>query len=114
MINAADEYFSSPMITVQGFEIMVFWFSENLPAKTRIVFSESGFTFDKIVLEFLKHYVENSNVDPDADRKLMLMNNHGSHLIREFIALANDNHICPYSLISHLTHCMQLLDVETF
>jgi hypothetical protein len=32
----------------------------------------------------------------------------------ELIALINDNHIRLYSLISHLTHCMQSLDVGVF
>ena len=42
------------------------------------------------------------------------MNNHESHETAEFLMLANDNHILSYSLISHLTHCMQSLDVDVF
>ena len=42
------------------------------------------------------------------------MNNHDSHIIPEFALLAVDNHIRPYFLISHLTHCMQSLDVAVF
>jgi hypothetical protein len=77
---------------------------------------ESGFISDKIALKFLKHYIKNSDdVDSDATEwKLMLMNNHESHITSEFIALANENHIRPFSLIPHLTHCMQPLDVEVF
>lgn len=41
----------------------------------------------------------------------MLMDNHGSHITPEFVALANQNRIRPYPLIAYLTHCMQLLDV---
>jgi hypothetical protein len=44
----------------------------------------------------------------------MLMNNHESHMTPEFIALANENHIRPFPLIPHLTHCMQPLDVGVF
>jgi hypothetical protein len=44
----------------------------------------------------------------------MLMNNHESHIIFEFIALTNENHIRSFLLISHLTHCMQSLNVEIF
>ncbi len=32
----------------------------------------------------------------------------------EFIALTNENHIRSFSLISHLTHCMQSLNVDVF
>ncbi len=44
----------------------------------------------------------------------MLMNNHESHMTFEFIALTNENHIRSFSLISHLTHCMQSLNVDVF
>jgi hypothetical protein len=44
----------------------------------------------------------------------MLMNNQKSHVILEFIAFANENHIRSFSLILHLTHCMQSLNVEIF
>jgi DDE superfamily endonuclease len=42
------------------------------------------------------------------------MDNHRSHETLEFIKLANENHILPYPLIAHLTHCMQPLDVGIF
>ena len=42
------------------------------------------------------------------------MDNHESHETDEFLKLANDNHILSYSLIPHLTHCMQSLDVGVF
>ena len=44
----------------------------------------------------------------------MLIDNHGSHCTPQFIELANKNHICPYALIPHLTHCMQPLDIGIF
>jgi hypothetical protein len=56
----------------------------------------------------------NSDVDSDVNWKLMLMNNHEIHIIFEFIVFANENHIRSFSLIFHLTHCMQSLNVEIF
>ena len=47
-----------------------------------------------------------SDSKPDADWKLMLMDNHGNHCTPEFVILANENHIFPFSFIAHLTHCM--------
>ena len=93
---------------------MMDWFPEGLPAKSRIIPSENGFTSDKIALEYLQHYINNSDSGPEADWKLMLMDNYGSHLTPEFILLANANHICLYPFIPHLTHCMQPLDVGIF
>ena len=42
------------------------------------------------------------------------MNNHDSHETSDFVKLVNGNKIRLYSFISHLTHCMQSLDVEVF
>jgi DDE superfamily endonuclease len=90
------------------------WYPEGLPKGTLIIPSENGFTSDQIAIQYLQHYIDNSDAGPEADWKLMLMDNHGSHCTAEFIALANANHIRPYPLIAHLTHCMQPLDVGVF
>jgi hypothetical protein len=114
MINAVDDYFTSLMIIIQNQEIMTSWFSNDLSANTHVVTSDSDFTFDQIAVKFLKHYIKHSDAESNAEWKLMLMNNHDSHLTSEFISLTNDHHIRSFSLISHLTHCMQSLDVRIF
>ena len=85
-----------------------------MPAGIKILTSPIDFTSDEIGLIYLKHYIENSDAGPNADWKLMLMNNYGSHIIFEFALLADENHIRSYPLILHLTHCMQSLDVAVF
>lgn len=76
---------------------MVNWFPNGLPEGTRVIPSDSRFTTDKIALEFIKHYIENSDSGPEADCQLMLMDNHGSQCTPESITLAN---IRPYPLIT--------------
>ncbi len=95
---------------------MINWFDDDneLLENTYVMLFESKFISDKIVLKFLNHYIKNSNIDSDVDWKLMLMNHHESHIIFEFIVLTNENHIQSFSLIFHLTHCMQSLNVEIF
>ncbi len=66
MINAAGEYPPPLMIIIQGQDIMASWFDEGLSEGTYVVPSESGFTSDKIALEFLKHYIKHSDAGPDA------------------------------------------------
>src|SRR5438034_7461182 len=102
------------MIIIQGKHVMASWFPPELDPDTYIITSEKGFTNDKIAVEFLKHYIKNSDAGPSSEWKLLLMDNHGSHETPEFIQLANENHILPYPLLSHLTHCMQPLDVGVF
>ncbi len=58
------------------------------------------------------HYIKHSDAELDAESKILLMNNHENHVISEFIALINDNHIRSLTLILHLTHCMQSLNVD--
>jgi hypothetical protein len=114
MINAVDDYSSSLMIIIQSQEIMTNWFSNDVSSDTLIVLSDNDFTFDKIAVKFLKHYIKHSDAELNAEWKLMFMNNHDSHTISEFISLINENHIRSFSFISHLTHCMQSLNVEIF
>ena len=114
MVNVAGKYSPPPMVIIQGQDFMVNWFSEDLPSGTHIIPSDLGFTSDKIAVEYLKHFIKNSYAGPNAEWKLMLMDNHGSHATPEFVDLANENHIRPYLLIPHLTHCMQPLDVGIF
>jgi hypothetical protein len=93
---------------------MADWFTPEMDPGTLILPSEKGFTTNEIAITFLKHYIEHTDAGPNSPWKLMLMDNHGSHITGEFIKLANENHILPYPLIAHLTHCMQPLDVGIF
>jgi len=90
------------------------WLSPEIDLDMTVVTSEKGFTKDDIAIQFLKHFIKYTNMGPHSEWKLLLMDNHGSHETGEFLKLANDNHILPYPLIPHLTHCMQPLDVGVF
>lgn len=93
---------------------MADWFPKELHPDTLIMTSETGFTTNQIALAFLEHLIKHTDAGPNAEWKLLLMDNHGSHETPEFIQLANKNHILPYPLLAHLTHCMQPLDVGCF
>ena len=114
MISAVDDYPPSSMMIIQGHEYMTTWFAQNMSEEIRVITSKSDFIFDVITIEYLKHYIQHSNAESNAEWKLMLMNNHDSHVTSEFILLANENRIRFFSFISHLTHIMQPLDVEIF
>ena len=90
------------------------WFSSEIDPDMTVVTSQKGFTNDDIAIHFLKHFIKHTDAGPHSEWKLLLMDNHGSHETDEFLTLANDNHILSYPLISHLTHCMQPLDVGVF
>ena len=66
-IDAAGNYPPPSVLVIQGHDVMSSWFAEGLPQGTLMVASENGFTSDKIALEFLKHYIANSDAGPNAD-----------------------------------------------
>ena len=113
-VNAAGDYPIPSFVIVSGQEIMASWYSEDLSEGTRIVTSETGFTSDAIAIEWLNHFIEHSGAGGESDWKLLLMDNHGSHMTPEFQLLANEHHIRPFTFIPHMTHFMQPLDVGVF
>lgn len=94
--------------------VMADWFAPGMDSGTYVEATESGFTSNQIAIKWLEHYINNSYAGPESSWKLLLMDNHGSHETPEFIQLANDNHILPFPFPSHMTHCMQPLDVGIF
>jgi hypothetical protein len=50
----------------------------------------------------------------DSPMKLLLMDGHINHSAPDFVLLAHENYIIPYTFPSHLTHVMQPLDVGVF
>lgn len=90
------------------------WITPEIDPDATIIMSAKGFTNNEIGVEFLRHFLKHTDAGPQSEWKLLLMDNHESHGTGEFAKLANDNHILPFPLISHLTHCMQPLDVGVF
>jgi hypothetical protein len=90
------------------------WYRERLTNKELILLSESGFTSDTLTYRFLQHFIQHTHSGPETPYKILLMDNHGSHLSPQFVLLARANNIVPFTFPAHLTHCMQPLDVGVF
>jgi hypothetical protein len=90
------------------------WYRERVGNKEVILLSESGFTSDTLTYRFLQHFIQHTHSGPDTPYKILLMDNHGSHLTPQFVLLARANNIVPFTFPAHLTHCMQPLDVGVF
>jgi hypothetical protein len=90
------------------------WYRERVAKQELILLSESGFTSNELGCRFLQHFIQHTSAGPSRPYKLLLMDNHGSHLTPEFIQLARANNVVPFSFPAHLTHCMQPLDVGIF
>ena len=90
------------------------WYRDRLTNGEVVLLSESGFTSDTLTYRFLQHFIQHTHSGPDMPYKILLMDNHGSHLTPQFILLARRNNIVPFTFPAHLTHCMQPLDVGVF
>ncbi len=113
-VNAAGHKLILSVLIIQGQRVMQNWVQSGLLAGTLIKTSENGFISDEIAIDWLKHFIDHTNFNSLSEWKLLLMDQHGSHCTSEFVRLANDHHIRSFSFISHLTHCMQSLDVGIF
>ena len=114
MINVVNDYFTLSMLIIQNQQIMKSWYQNKVSKKTLCIFSKNKFISNLIAVQFLQHYIENSNSDTLKFWKLMFMNNHDNYMIFEFIKLTNNNHIRSFLLIFHFTHCIQFLNVNIF
>jgi hypothetical protein len=90
------------------------WYRDRKHQNELVLLSENGFTTDQLTFRFLEHLITHTKAGPRAEPKLILMDNHNSHITPEFILLANRNNVIPFSFPAHLTHCMQPCDVGVF
>jgi hypothetical protein len=90
------------------------WYRDRLYQKELVLLSDTGFTSNTLALRFLEHFIQYTGAGRDKPPKLLLMDNHGSHITPEFIDLATRHNIVPFSFPAHLTHCMQPCDVGIF
>jgi hypothetical protein len=106
-----------PVIIVEGKQHMESWYHKNLQGDEMVLLSESGYTNEKLSLDWLKHFIkhtESVSDRPDLPWKVLLMDGHRSHLSPEFVLLALQYNIQPYQFPGHLTHVMQPLDIGVF
>jgi hypothetical protein len=103
-----------PIVIVQGRQHMESWYNEKLTGDELILLSDSGYTNNDLALLYLEHFVQHTGASPTSSTKLFLMDSHTSHTNPEFVLQAAKMNIHLYPFPSHLTHCMQPLDVTVF
>jgi hypothetical protein len=90
------------------------WYRDRLYQDEFILLSEKGFTNNQLGIRYLLHFIQHTSAGPDKPYKLLLMDNHRSHCTPKFISLAQEHNIMPFSLLAHLTHCIQPADLGLF
>src|SRR5271169_632288 len=93
-----------PYIIINGKRRMDNWFNDNLDLETIIDMSDTGYTNNRIGVDFLKHFIKHTQASSTSCYKLLLFDGADSHETDEFKQLANEHNIVLLRYPPHLTH----------
>jgi hypothetical protein len=114
---AADGWVMAPFFLFKGQWHMESWYrgQSTLPDDYRIAPTDNGWTDDSIAYDWL-HFFDKSTKHRihRGEWRLLLMDNHGSHLTLEFLQYCQDHRIIAYGFPPHTTHLLQPLDGKPF
>jgi hypothetical protein len=113
---AADGWLMPPWFLVQGKNHMENWYhTTNLPSDYTLVPTPTGWITNTAAFQWLHAFHEcTKNRVSRGGFRLLLMDNHGSHLTHEFLQFCDRHHIIAYCFIPHTTHICQPLDSRPF
>lgn len=113
-ISAGGQYIPTFLI-VAGQVHMAQWYTQpELHPDTAIIPTPTGYTNDQVGLEWLKHFDKHTTKKTVGKKRLLILDGHGSHHTKEFIAYCDAHGIVPFGLPPNLTHLLQPLDVVVF
>ena len=110
----ADENKLPPIIILPAIQIMENWISDDLPDNYLFAISDSGYSNDKIHLDWAHHFNKYSARRQKGAWKFLLIDGYGTHITYEFLQYCENNKIIVFGLILHTTHLTQPLDVVVF
>jgi hypothetical protein len=113
---SADGWVIPPWFLVKGRYHIESWFIEsNLPDNYTIVPTPNGWTDEIVSFAWLQIFDEFTSFRvKKGEYRLLLMDNHSSHLTYDFIEFCWQKRIIPYCFIPHTTHGCQPLDDTPF
>lgn len=113
---SADGWVMPPWFLVKAMVHMENWYRETkLPDDYWVVPTPNGWINDITAFEWLQSFEALTKTRvAKGEFRILLMDNHKSHLTYEFIEFCRDNSIIPYCFIPHTTHICQPLDDVPF
>ncbi|BCR85148.1 transposase [Aspergillus chevalieri] len=112
---SADGSVLPPCIILPGKGHLEDWYTHSdMPGNWILGVSPNGYISDEIAFEWIKHFDKHTKQRCAGVYRLLLMDNHGSHLTYEFIEYCEKNRILLYSFPPHATHFLQPLDGKPF
>jgi hypothetical protein len=110
----ADGSAIPPFIIFKGKEVNNRWLCEGLPSTWMFIASPKGWTSDQIGLQWVSHFDKHTKSKTIGSKRLLILDNHGSHTTPEFTSFCENNNIVLLWMPSHTSHMLQPLDVGCF
>jgi hypothetical protein len=82
--------------------------------KVFVTLTPSGWSNDNVGLAWLEQVFKRCTKQQSGRRRLLVLDDHRSHLTIEFISYCDSHRILLIILLPHLTHTLQPLDVALF
>lgn len=89
-------------------------FDNDLPPGTKISLNEKGYTSNQLALDWLQHFHDQMKLRRVGRYRLLIVDGFSSHLIYEFLSLADTLNIVVLYLPAHSTYLTQPLDLVCF
>ena len=112
-ISAKGRYID-PMIILPGKKIYERWFENDRGHQSVLGVSDTGYMNDQLALRYIQHFNEAATPRNPGKWRLLLCDNLGSHVFREFLQYAADHRIVVFGLPPHTSHFLQPLDAGLF
>ena len=110
----ADGSTVPPFLVFKGKEFNNTWFHQGLPPTWRFSVSPNGWTSNQIGLQWIQHFERHTRSKTIGSKRLLVLDNHGSHTTPEFRSFCEDNSIVILWMPPHSSHLLQPLDVGCF
>jgi hypothetical protein len=111
---SADGNTIPPMIILNAASHREHWFPAGVGDDYLVGVSDSGYSYDGLALDWVKHFNSFTAPRQRGVYRLLLFDGHESHTTFEFLSYCRDNKIIPFSLPPHTTHFLQPLDIAVF
>ena len=110
----ADGSTIPPFIVFKAKQINQAWFYNNLPTTWAFTVSLNGWTTDLIACQWIQHFDKHTKQKSIGAKRLLILDNHGSHTTTEFRTYCQNNDIILLWMPPHSSHMLQPLDVGCF
>ncbi len=110
----ADGSTIPPFLVFKGQEFNNTWFHQGLPPTWTFSVSPNGWTSNQIGLQWIQHFERHTRSKTIGSKRLLVLDNHGSHTTPEFRSFCESNSIILLWMPPHSSHLLQPLDVGCF